>query len=289
MMKKYTSTDLALEARAVSSSPAISDEDYGIARVQTLTVSSDEESRLISKPVGRYVTISFGRLWNMPRDDIDELGDIVSREIQKLAEFAAPNASSLLVAGLGNRYMTADALGPLCVKQINVTRHLRQSEPKMFHALGVSEIAALVPGVVGQTGIETLELVRGAVETVKPDLLIVVDALASRSVDRLATTIQLTDSGIAPGSGIGSHRRAISRESTGVPTIAIGVPTVVNSSTLVYDALEKASITEISPELTEVLENGRSFFVSLKESDVAVEELSALLANAINGAFSVIL
>ena len=139
---------------------------------------------------------------------------------------------------------------------------------------------------MGQTGIETLELLQGAVDCVKPDLILAVDALAARSCDRLASTLQISDAGIAPGSGVGNHRAPITREAMGVPVIALGVPTVVNSATLVYDALEQAGIEEIGAPLQRVLKNGKSFFVSPKDSDVVTEEASRLLSDAIGAAFT---
>ena len=139
--------------------------------------------------------------------------------------------------------------------------------------------------MLGQTGIETLELLRGAVRSVRPNLVVVVDALAARSCSRLASTVQISDSGIVPGSGVGNYRAAITSETLGVPVIAIGVPTVVNSSTLVWDALKEAHIVEIGDELQAVLENGKSFFVSPKESDLISDAVSELLSDAISEAF----
>jgi GPR endopeptidase len=147
-----------------------------------------------------------------------------------------------LVVGLGNSEITPDAIGPFSVRKLNVTRHLRGIDEKLYDTIGRCEISALFPGVLGQTGIETVELIRGAAENAHPDVVLVIDALAARSCDRLAATVQLSDSGINPGSGIGNHRKAICRETVGVPVIALGVPTVVNSATLVYDALHKAGI-----------------------------------------------
>ena len=140
--------------------------------------------------------------------------------------------------------------------------------------------------MLGQTGIETLELLRGAVRYVKPDLVVVIDALAARSCERLASTVQISDAGIKPGSGVGNHRAAITKEALEVPVVVLGVPTVVNSSTLVWDALHEAGIEKISDPLRRVLENGRSFFVSPKESDVITEQFSRLLANSVSVAFT---
>ena len=244
------------------------------AVVSSLAVATDEESKRCGKERGNYITVSFDPLHLLPSEAIISVGKTTASELRLLADTIAPHRERVLIAGLGNRHLTSDSLGPLCVDGINVTRHLKKSEPSLFKALEVCETAAFSPGVVGQTGIETLELILGAIETVRPDLLIVIDSLASRSVERLSSTIQLTDSGIAPGSGIGNRRRTISKASTGVPTIAIGAPTVVSSSTLVCDVLERSGIDEIPPELESVLSTGRSFFVSPKECDIAVSELA---------------
>lgn len=147
-------------------------------------------------------------------------------------------------------------------------------------------ISAITPGVSGQTGIDSYELVSGAVKTVRPDLVIAIDALASRSVERLATTIQITDSGITPGSGIGNHTKALNKTSLGIPVIAIGVPTMVSSSTLVYDTLEQSGVSDISKELQQVLENGKSFYVTTNDCDEVVNKLSKLISSALNKAFS---
>jgi len=280
----YTLSDLAAEC--VSDTHPVIEHDFGFATISEVKIADASQSELYGKPIGNYTTISFTRPWTMADADLESLIDLICAQLKSLTENAAPDCSSVLITGLGNRSMTADALGPLTADRLNVTRHLKTHEPGLFKSLASAETAALVPGVVGQTGIETLEIIRGAVETVKPDLLIVVDSLAARSIDRLATTIQLTDSGIAPGSGIGNHRRAITRESVGTAVIAIGAPTVVSSSTLVYDALYKAKITAVSDDLKSVLENGRSYFVTPKEADTAVNELAVLISEAINRAFS---
>jgi spore protease len=192
---------------------------------------------------------------------------------------------SVLVCGLGNRSITADALGPAVADALVITRHVRLCEASLFDSLFSLEVASFAPGVLAQTGIDTGELIRGAVEHVAPDLVVAIDALAARSADRLMTTVQLCDTGIAPGSGMGNHRCRLDRQTLGVPVIAIGVPTVVNSATLIRDALEVGGIGDISPDLERLLEGGRSFFVSPKESDLAVRELSAIIARALNSAF----
>lgn len=288
--KRYIRTDLAVENRTdldytAADGIQYSEEQNGNITTTALTVINEDGALSMGKPIGTYITISFPKLWLSGDNDTADTVKAVSAALRNLISESVNDIKSVLVAGLGNQYITTDAIGPQAVKNILVTRHIKASDPKLFQTLSRYDISAIVPGVVGQTGIETFELIAGAVRTVKPDLIIVIDALAARSSDRLAATIQLTDNGISPGSGIGNNRRVLNRESLGIPVIALGVPTVVNSSTLVYDALDKAGITEISEPLKEILENGRNFFVSLKESDIAVESLSNVISEAINKAF----
>ena len=145
-------------------------------------------------------------------------------------------------------------------------------------------VSALAPGVLGQTGMEVAEVIAGAVRRARTDAILAVDALAARDCDRLAATVQLSDTGIAPGSGIGNDRCALTRESLGIPVIALGIPTVVDSSTLVYDALRRAGIEQVTGRLRDILENGRRFYVSPKEADLIAESTARLVARAINRA-----
>ena len=185
--------------------------------------------------------------------------------------------------------MTPDAIGPATLRRMTVTRHLKGYDESLFTALGCCELAAVTPGVLGQTGMESGELVRCAVGLVKPHLVVAVDALAARSVERLSSTVQITDRGIAPGAGIGNRRMAIDADTLGCPVMGLGVPTVVDSSTLVLDILAQAGVSAetVSPALTEILESGRSFFVAPKDCDEVVELTCRLLARGLDEAFGV--
>lgn len=242
---------------------------------------------------GRYVVIGCGRMTERSERELDRLSDYLGEELIGMATEVLGRPLDgdwkILLVGLGNAGVTADAIGPKTVEQVTVTRHLRSVDGEMYRALGCCELSAIVPGVLGQTGVESCELVRGVVEHVKPDLVLTIDALAARSCERLAATIQLSDRGIGPGSGIGNLRKAIDRETVGCPVLALGVPTVVDSATLVWDALEQAGVeeNEVSPALRRVLQNGRSFIVSPRESDRITEIAGATLARAIDRAFGV--
>ena len=284
-------TDLACERmRADLSLPGVeySEEDEKGCRVARLSVTSDEGASCIGKPKGRYITMSFRPLYELNEDELSDLSSLLSRLIREFTSALGVAVHGVLAVGLGNRYMTSDAIGPESIREMLATRHLQKEDPALFSKFSDVTLALLSPGVMAQTGIESRALVMGAVEAIKPDLVIVIDALAARSTDRLATTIQLSDSGIRPGSGIGNSRLAIDREALGVPVLAIGIPTVVDSRTLVYDALERAGLSEeeIPDRLREVLSEGASFFVSPRQMDTVTEQAARLVADAVNLTFS---
>lgn len=288
---KYQRTDMALEACPQSEDGSL----HGIISkekiisgfsVTEMEITTAEASELIGKPQGKYVTVSIGKIWLQHDDRWNIAAEIIADELRKLV-YKSGVPEGVLIAGLGNRSIVSDAVGPMTAEGITVNRHIKESNPDLFGKLHSLPISAVIPGVTGQTGMEALELIKGASEAVRPSVIIVIDALASKSVDRLGTTVQLSDTGISPGSGIGNRRQAISRSSLGVPVISVGVPTVVDSSTLVFDTLEKAGVSEISEALERELENGRSFFVTLKDADTVISEMSSLLSHSLHIALSV--
>ena len=278
-------TDLACE----SASPAaeIREETVSVGQSPVTVTRRREEDG------GRSVTLALGRITERGEGDLPALAELLSRELRRMAEAllgrVPDSACRILVAGLGNPHMTPDAIGPGTVRRMTVTRHLKGYDESLFTALGCCELAAISPGVLGQTGMESGELVKCAAELVRPHLIVAVDALAARRVERLSSTVQLSDGGISPGAGIGNHRLAIDRAAMGCPVLGVGVPTVVDSSTLVWDALERAGMADgvIPPALEEVLETGRSFIVSPKDSDEVVELTCRLLARGLDLAFGV--
>ncbi len=293
-MNSYSMSDLAGESfsqfgGALSGAEYRVDDRSGFS-VSRLLIRTDEAAEQLGQPRGCYVAFECGRLNKLSDERRERLSHLLAGELRgtarRLSGKEADGSFGVLVAGLGNAELTADAIGPKTVRYLTATRHLREHEGQLYRRLGCSSLSAIAPGVLGQTGIETLELLRGAVKYVRPDLVIVVDALAARSCERLAATVQVTDAGIRPGSGVGNRRAAINSQSLGVPVVALGVPTVVNSATLVYDALREAGIDEQSESLKRVLESGKSFFVSPKESDVITEDVARILSAAISRAFT---
>lgn len=280
-------TDLAAELD-LSSCQDISErrEVRGNVEVSTVEILSEDAAKSLGKPCGKYITLDVGRIWLASDEDFENAANVISEKLLLLSkELCQKMPERVLVAGLGNRRITADALGDEVIGLITVTRHLKSLNNKLFGMLGGREISAVAPGVLGQTGIETAEVIRGVCNEVSPELVIAIDSLCARSTERLATTVQLGSTGISPGSGIGNHRRALTLETLGVPVIAFGVPTVVDSATLVLDALEEAGIDKPDERLFEVLTNRRGFFVTPKETDSIVRELSRLTARALTLSF----
>ncbi len=292
-MKNYQRTDLAAEIYEKEgkdlSGVEQTEEQRDGCKIYRTEIFDEEAAKKFGKPLGRYVTVVCRNIQYLTREESDKCAELLADELRGLTEQLLgrmPDAEmQVLAVGLGNQELTADAIGPLTVSKLTATRHLREHETELYQALGCSSLAALAPGVLGQTGIDVLEILRSAVDAVRPDLILVIDALTAGSCDRLASTVQFSNVGIVPGSGVGNHRGAITEDTVGVPTIAIGVPTVVDSATLVYDALELANIEKIDDSLQKVLENGQSFFVSPKESDVLVSHFSKLLSKAIGLAY----
>ena len=293
-MNDFERSDLACEIVGNGKSPCHGTEwrtrEVAGFLISELIISTKEAADRLGKPCGRYLTVECGRVDRLSSGDHRALAHLLAGElrgtVKRLTHKAIDGNLSVFIAGLGNADLTPDAIGPQTMRRLTATRHLKQYESELYRAVGCSSVSALAPGVLGQTGIETSELLRGAVNATHPDVIIVIDALTARSCDRLCATIQLSDTGIEPGSGVGNHRNAITYKSMGVPVVALGVPTVVNSATLVWDALNAAGIDGEDPRLKEVLEKGKSFFVSPKESDLICERIAQLFARAIGLAFT---
>jgi spore protease len=276
-------TDLACERRPAS------DADTETADVggQPVTLIRQREGD------GYFVTLALGQLSGRGEGELTPLAELLAAELRGMAERMlgrGPDPSlRVLVAGLGNPDMTPDGVGPGTVRRMTVTRHLRAHNGELFAALGCCELSAVAPGVLGQTGIESAEIVRAAAALVRPHLVVAVDALAARDCGRLSSTIQLSNRGISPGSGIGNRRAAIDEDFLGCPVMGVGVPTVVDSATLVWDALERAGMgrEDVPEELRDVLERGRSFIVAPKDCDSTVELSCRILARGLDLAFGV--
>ena len=200
------------------------DENIKIERVK---ITNESGEKAIGKPIGTYVTIDIKKLKIAQEDEIQRASETLTNELRKLIDVHIDKQGEILVVGLGNIYVTPDSLGPKVINEIDVTRHLINYLPQYVEE-GTRMVSAIAPGVLGTTGIETVEILKGVVDNIKPKLIIVIDALASRSIERISSTVQLSDTGIVPGAGVGNTRSEISQKTLGIPVIAIGIPTVVD-------------------------------------------------------------
>lgn len=251
-------------------------------RVDNVNVRTEAASNLTGKPCGRYVTVTTGEIWKSDKEAFENMAKTLSDIIRRMI----PDKCGLcLVAALGNDKITADAIGPLSADNLIVSRHIKLQSKELYESLELGECACIVPGVMGDTGAEALELVKGAVDILKPDAVIVIDALASRNVSRLVKTVQICDSGISPGSGVGNARQEISEKTLGVPTVAIGVPTVVEAQTMCLDILSEAlgeDRTVYNYIEEKIPDNMGRFFVCPKETDKIIKCMAKLIGYSLN-------
>ncbi len=271
-------TDLAVEARELHAENIDGVESEEIKRgnitISKITVINEAGAKALGKPVGRYITADIAPLSEDSGFDSEAAG-VLSEELESLL----PKDGAVLVTGLGNNDITPDALGPKTASHVLATRHITGETAKLAGLDNLRKVAVLAPGVLGQTGIETGEIIAGIVAKIRPAAVIVIDALASHRLKRLGCTVQMTDTGISPGSGVGNNRKEISKTTLGIPVIAIGVPTVVEASTLAYD------ITGSEPDskrLSEIEPRGNKMIVTPREIDTLISRAAALISHAIN-------
>ncbi len=275
-------SDLATEAKKIWSEDNLTDLDGAEElvtnkrgfEVTTVNITGDRAASELCKPKGRYVTIELGKFLRREDDSFESGAQVIA---ETLSELLGGEPGPVMVAGLGNPAITPDAVGHLVVKDTLVTRHLRRQMPEAFAQFG--DLAALEPGVLGTTGVESVDVIGAVVREVRPRALIAVDALASRSMDRVCRTVQVSDTGIVPGSGVGNARGALSKDTLGIPVIALGVPTVVDAVTLALDVARDAGV-ELDPEALRG-SNG-SMIVTPREIDSNVQTISRLMAYGIN-------
>lgn len=322
MVEKYTiRTDLAMEQKErfesdhVEVSGVVLEEEYDEEKeikITTVKIETENGAKTMGKPVGTYLTLEAP---NLAAGDEGYHREISETLAGFLAEYMQDENKgkeqrdrySVLVVGLGNREVTPDALGPYVVDQLNITRHIVQEYGKYAIEENGRSVSAVVPGVMAQTGMETAEIIKGIVQETSPDLIMVIDALAARSTKRLNRTIQISDAGIHPGAGVGNHRSAITKDTMGIPVIAIGVPTVVDAATIVNDTMENfiaaletsdslrgvgvvlqgynsAEKYELVKELISPHLNG--MFVTPKDIDETIRRISYTISEALNILFS---
>lgn len=271
-------------------------ENIKISKVKILNA---EGANALGKPIGEYITIDVKNLKIAQEEEIQKAGEALTDELKELLIKHVEKEEDILVVGLGNAYVTPDSLGPKVISYIDVTRHLLKYAPQYLEK-GTRPVSAISPGVLGTTGIETLEIIKGIVDNIKPKLVIVIDSLASKSIERISSTIQVADTGITPGAGVGNTRKELSQETLGIPVIAIGVPMVVEMATIANDCLD-IFITKLQQEaksndyLNKLKDNDNyeeikqalipenyNMIVTPKEIDDLIENMSSVVARGIN-------
>lgn len=270
--------------------------DIEISKVK---ITNENGANALGKPVGNYITLDVKEIKNADEERIEEIAEIMADELRNVIGEHVSDTDDILVVGLGNRYVTPDALGPKVVPEIEVTRHILEYMPKIMPE-ETRPVSAISPGVLGITGIETMEILNGIVQNIKPKMLIVIDALATRKLERISSSIQIADTGIVPGAGVNNARKEISINTLGIPVIAIGIPTVVDLATITNECIDifienlqqKAMSNSTLNELKEkdnyeeikeaLIPKDYNMIVTPKEIDKLIDNMSEIVARGIN-------
>ena len=270
-------------------------------KVERVKITNENGEKAIGKPMGDYITIDIQKLKIAQEEELEKAGEILANELKTIVAKHVDSQGEILVVGLGNSYVTPDSLGPKVTNEIEVTRHIINYLPQYVEE-GTRMVSAIAPGVLGTTGIETAEILKGIVDNIHPKLVIVIDALASRSIERISSTVQLSDTGIVPGAGVGNTRNEISQKTLGIPVVAIGIPTVVETAVLVNDCLdlfitklqEEAKSNDYLNQLKQkdnyeeikeaLVPKDYNLIVTPKEIDDLIENMTQVVATGINRA-----
>lgn len=303
-------TDLAVERREIyrkankieNEVPGIETDEEDISdsiKITRVRILDENGANAIGKPIGDYITIDVKKMKNIAEEEMDNISNTISNELKILISKHANMHDEVLVVGLGNLYSTPDSLGSKVVQNIEITRHIKKYLPQYIDE-DEREISAIAPGVLGTTGMEVQEILQGIVQNVKPKLLIVIDSLASKSIERISSTIQIADTGIVPGGGVENARKELTEKTLGVPVIAIGIPTVVDAATVAADSLdlcieklqENAKSNDYLNELKNqdkyemireiLMPDNFNFIVTPKEIDELIENMTKIIADGIN-------
>ena len=307
-------TDLALERRdlynkahniekdidGIETEEEKIDDNISVSRVK---ITNEKGEEAIGKKKGNYITVDVKNLKIANEAEIQKTSEVVTKELKTLLAKHVAEKDSILIVGLGNIYVTPDSLGPKVINEIDITRHLLEYMPEVLDE-NTREVSAISPGVLGTTGIETMEILKGIVDNVKPKLVIIIDALASRNIERISSSVQLADTGIVPGAGVGNARKELTESTLGIPVIAMGIPTVVEAATIAADSLtlfiKKAQengksndfLNRLQEEdkyqiIKEILAPEEyNFIVTPKEIDNLIEKMKDIVARGINFAIN---
>lgn len=285
-------TDMAIERRDLyKNANKVEDEIKGIEceevekddiKITRVKITNSEGEKALDRKMGNYITIDLKRVNNITTEKEDMIINTFSEELKKIIEENSNQGDEVLIVGLGNLYATPDSLGSKVVQNIEITRHIKIYLPNAIDP-NTRSVSAITPGVLGTTGVETIEIVKGIVDNIKPKFVIAIDSLCSKNIDRINKSIQIADTGIIPGGGVGNKQEELSKETLGIPVIGIGVPTVLDAATIVTDTLNTCKINISENEIVEKMKlNNCNFIVTPKEIDSLIESMSTIISDGIN-------
>ena len=285
-------TDMAVERRDLyRNANKLEDEIEGIEceeenqddiRITRVRITDENGEKALQRKIGNYITIDLKKLNNITIDQEQKIIDCFSKELKLIIDKHVKKYDEILVVGLGNEYATPDSLGAKVVQNIEITRHIKIYLPNAIDK-NTRSVSAITPGVLGTTGIETIEIVKGIVDNIKPKLVIAIDSLCSKNIDRINKSIQISDTGIVPGGGVGNKQEELSEETLGIPVIGVGIPTVLDAATIVLDTLQACRV-EISEDkiVDEMKLNNFNFIVTPKEIDSLIDSMTNIVSEGIN-------
>ena len=277
----------------------VQNEEKENIKITRVKITNEEGEKALNKPKGNYITLDIKNIKTIDNEQIEKISDNLAEELRNIIKEHISDTEDILIVGLGNLYVTPDALGPKVVPEIEITRHILEYMPKAMPE-DTRPVSAISPGVLGTTGIETMEILKGIVENVKPKMLILIDALATRSIERISSSIQIADTGIVPGAGVNNTRKEISQKTLGIPVIALGIPTVVDLASITNDCIDlfienlqqKAMSNDYLNKLREqdnyeeikeaLVPKDYNMIVTPKEIDKLIENMSKIVATGIN-------
>lgn len=285
-------TDMAVERRDLyRSANKLEDEINGIecevdktgdTTVTRVKITNHEGEKALDRKMGNYITIDMKKINNITTEKEEEIINVFSKELSAIVNKHVQSNEEVLIVGLGNLYATPDSLGSKVVQNIEITRHIKIYLPNAIDQ-NTRSISAITPGVLGTTGIETVEIVKGIVQNIKPKLVIAIDSLCSKNIDRINKSIQISDTGIIPGGGVGNRQAELSEDTLGVPVIGLGVPTVLDAATIVIDTLNSCDIEVDENKLVDKMQlNNFNFIVTPKEIDTLIDSMTNIVSEGIN-------
>ena len=285
-------TDMAIERRDLyKNANKVEDEIKGIEceeekkrdiKITRVKITNKDREKALDRKIGNYITIDIKRMANITTEKEEEIIKTFSKELKSIINKNAQPQDEILIVGLGNLYATPDSLGSKVVQNIEITRHIKIYLPNAIDP-NTRSVSAITPGVLGTTGVETIEIVKGIVDNIKPKLVIAIDSLCSKNIDRINKSIQISDTGIIPGGGVGNKQEELSQETLGIPVIGVGVPTVLDAATIVIDTLNSCNIKVPDTEIIQNMKlNNFNFIVTPKEIDSLIESMSTIISEGIN-------